>query len=125
MTPQSAKQSRSRSPYESLRLQGSIRVMIIGYGVAGLSLLLARHAPAEAATPFSRQVLYMLLTGLGLQAILFFLRIFTSRYERAVGLEGSLTPLVLYVFELVVDAVTVFLFAWATYRGLLAFASDL
>ena len=125
MTLQPAKEGRSRSPYESLRLQGSIRVMIIGYGVAGLSFLLARHGPAEAATPFSRQVLYMLLTGLGLQAILFFVRAFTSRYERAVGLEGYLSPLVLYIFELVVDAVTVFLFAWATYRGLLAFASDL
>jgi hypothetical protein len=60
-----------------------------------------------------------------LQAILFFVHTFTSRYERSVGLEGYLSPLVIYIFELVVDAGTVFLFAWATYRGLLAFATDL
>jgi hypothetical protein len=53
------------------------------------------------------------------------IRRLTARYERSVGLEGYLSPLVIYIFELIVDAVTVFLFAWATYRGLLAFAHDL
>jgi hypothetical protein len=112
-------------PYEHLRLQGSIRTVIIGYGVAGLGLLLFRHGPLPAATPVPRQVLYILLTGLALQALLFMVRTVTARYERATGLEGYLSPLVLYIFELIVDAVTVFLFAWATYRGLLAFANDL
>ena len=125
MTRQSAKERSPRSPYESLRLQGAIRVTIIGYGIAGLSLLLFRHGPAGAETSLPRQVLYMLLIGLALQGLLFVVRLLTSRYERAVGLEGYLSPLVVYIFELVVDAVTVFLFAWATYMGLLRFASDL
>jgi hypothetical protein len=125
MSPQPAKDARSGSPYESLRLQGSIRALIIGYGVAGLGLLLFRHGPVAAATPMPRQVLYILFTGLALQALLFIVRTVTVRYERAAGLEGYLSPLVVYIFELVVDAVTVFLFAWATYRGLLTFASDL
>jgi hypothetical protein len=114
-----------RSPYASLRIQGSIRAVIVGYGVAGLSLLLFRRGPVEAATPMSRQVLYLLLTGLALQGLLLVVRTITARYERTAGLEGYLSPLVIYIFELVVDAVTVFLFAWATYRGLLAFATDL
>jgi hypothetical protein len=125
MTPQPAKEGRARSPYESLRLQGSIRVMIIGYGVAGLSLLLFRQGPVTADGSLSRSVLYSLLTGLALQALLFIVRAATARYERAIGLEGHLSPLAIYVFELIVDAVTVFFFAWATYRGLLAFAHDL
>jgi hypothetical protein len=125
MNTQPAKEGRVRSPYESLRLQGSIRVMIIGYGVAGLSLLLFRHAPVVAGGSTSRNVLYMVLIGLALQALLFIVRTVTARYERAVGLEGYFSPLAVYVFELAVDAVTVFLFAWATYRGLLAFAHDL
>ena len=112
-------------PYEHLRLQGSIRAVIIGYGVAGLSLLLFRHGPVAPASPMPRQLLYVLLTGLALQALLFIVRTVTARYERAAGLEGYLSPLVVYIFELIVDAVTVFLFAWATYRGLLAFANDL
>ena len=99
--------------------------MIIGYGVAGLSLLLFRQDPAVAEGSLPRSVLYMLLTGLALQALLILVRTVTTRYERTLGLEGYLTPLAIYLFELMVDAVTVFLFAWATYRGLLAFAHDL
>src|SRR5262245_9291125 len=114
-----------RSPYETLLIQGSIRAVLLGYGLAGLSLLLSRHGPAGAATPMSRQVLYLLLSGLALQGLQLAIRTITARYERAAGLEGYLSPLVIYIFELVVDAVTVFLFAWATYRGLLAFATDL
>jgi hypothetical protein len=125
MTMQPAKEGRARSPYESLRLQGSIRVMIIGYGVAGLSLLLFRQGPAAAEGSLSRSVLYTLLTGLALQALLFIVRTVTARYERALGLDGYFSPLAIYLFELIVDAVTVFLFAWATYRGLLAFTYDL
>jgi hypothetical protein len=115
-------QNPSRSPYESLRLQGSVRAAIIGYGVAGLTLLLARGGLAPGVSA-PRQVFYMLVAGLALQAVLFVIRRLTAQYERSVGLEGYLSPLVVYIFELIVDAVTVFLFAWATYRGLLL-ASD-
>ena len=124
MTVQPAKRDASRSPYERLRLQGTIRAAIIGYGVTGLSVLLARGESAGSAS-LPRHVLYLLATGLALQAALFVLRALTARYERTHGFEGYLSPLVVYIFELVVDSVTVFLFVWATYRGLLAFQSDL
>ena len=116
----------SRSPYENLRLEGSIRAAVIGYGVAGLTLLLYRGGAGEAAASAPRQVLLTLVTGLGLQALLFLVRAIMARYERASGVEpGYLTPLAMYMFELMVDAVTVFLFAWATYRGLLMYGSEL
>lgn len=113
-----------RSPYESLRLEGSIRAAIIGYGLAGVTLILSRSSGGESAS-LPRQALYLLITGLGLQALLFVVRALTARYERAAGLEGYLSPLVVYFFELTVDAVTVFLFAWATYRGLLAYTTEI
>ncbi|HSD73972.1 MAG TPA: hypothetical protein VLB75_04330 [Steroidobacteraceae bacterium] len=114
-----------RSPYESLRFEGSIRATIIGYGIAGVTVLLSRSGTGGTSASLPRQVLCLLLGGLGLQALLFIVRALTARYERAAGLEGYLSPLVVYIFELTVDAVTVFLFAWATYRGLLSYAADL
>jgi hypothetical protein len=121
----SAKGDSPKSPYEQLRLAGSIRAVIIGYGVGAMTLLLARSGVGEPAQSLPRQIIHTLLAGLGLQALLFVVRAVTSRYERTAGIEGYLSPLAVYIFELVVDGVTVFLFAWATYRGLLAYGTDL
>jgi hypothetical protein len=124
MTTQPGRSGESSSPYEKLRVQGSYRAAFIGYGIAILTLFLSSTRAAEAAS-IPRQVFYMLGIGLGLQALLFAVRMLTARYERAAGLEGYLSPLAVYIFELAVDAVTVSLYAWATYRGLLAYATDL
>lgn len=110
----------ARSPYERLRLSGTIRSAVIAYGIGAFTLLLARDDGPTAGAP--RQVLYMVLTGLGLQALLLVVRTLTARYERAAGLEVQLSPLAVYLFELIADGVTVFLFALATYRGILQYA---
>ena len=125
MTTQPGRSDGSSSPYEKLRVQGSYRAAFIGYGIAILTLFLSSTRATEAASSIPRQVFYMLAIGLGLQALLFAVRMLTARYERAAGLEGYLSPLAVYIFELAVDAVTVSLYAWATYRGLLAYATDL
>lgn len=109
------------SPYEKLRVGGTIRSAIIAYGIAAFTLLLARGGDGPTASA-PRQVLYMVLTGLGLQALLLAVRTLTARYERTAGLEGQLSPLAVYLFELIADGVTVFLFALATYRGILQYA---
>jgi hypothetical protein len=112
------------SPLEKLRVSGTIRGVIISYGILVTALLLAR-SKGELVTAAPRQVFYMFLTGLVLQVLLVGLRAAAARYERALGFERQLSPLVVFLFELVVDAVTVFLFALATYRGILQYASGL
>jgi hypothetical protein len=122
--PPSTDPSGARSPFENLRVGGTIRGVIISYGIGVMALLLAR-SKGELLTVAPRQVLYMFLTGLGLQALLVAVRALVARYERATGFQGQLSPLAIYLFELVVDASTVFLFALATYRGILQYASAL
>jgi len=114
----------ARSPYENLRVSGTIRSAIIAYGVGVMTVLLARGGGDSSAIP-PRQVLYMVLTGLGLQALLLVVRALVARYERAAGMEGHLAPLAVFLFELIADSVTVFLFALATYRGILQYASGI
>jgi hypothetical protein len=60
-----------------------------------------------------------LLTGLGLQALLFLVQRVVAAYERRIGAEGELAPLTVYLFELLVDGGTVLLFALATFRGIM------
>lgn len=115
------REDKRRPGYEQLRISGTIRSAIIAYGIAGTTLLLARSSDADEHSP--KRLLYYLLTGLGLQALLFIVRRLTARYERAVGLEGQLSPFAVYLFELIVDAVTVFLFALATFRGFLQYSN--
>jgi len=63
--------------------------------------------------------------GVALQAALLLIRMVVTRYERSRGLEGLLSPLAIYLFELLVDAVTVALFAIATFRGIAEVARGL
>lgn len=113
-----------RSPYENLRLSGTIRSAIIAYGIGAFALLVTRSGDGPTAG-VPRQVLYMVLTGLGLQALLLVVRTLAARYERSAGLEGQLSPLAVYLFELIADGVTVLLFALATYRGVLQYAGGI
>jgi hypothetical protein len=115
-------EDKGRSPYESLRLNGMVRGAVIAYGIAATSLILSGSGVADRAAYSSKRLLTYLLVGLGLQALLFVVRRLTARYERAAGFEGQLSPLAVYLFELIVDAVTVFLFALATFRGFLQYS---
>ena len=110
----------ARSPYESLRISGAVRSRIIAYGIGAFSLLeYWGKFPSTLDAPASgSNFLYMLLVGVALQAALLLIHKVVARYERTEGLEGVLSPLAMYLFELIVDAVTVALFAIATFRGL-------
>lgn len=61
----------------------------------------------------------MILIGIGLQVMVLMGRLLSERYERSHGLPDQLSPIVVYVLELVADGVTVLLFALATYAPLL------
>lgn len=117
------REHKARSPYENLRLSGVFRGAVITYGILATTLILTRSGLGNPEEYSAKQVLFYLLTGLALQALLFIVRTLTARYERAAGLEGRLSPFVVYLFELIVDAVTVLLFALATFRGFLQYSN--
>jgi hypothetical protein len=89
---------------EQLRLHGAARTAIIGYGIGAYALFLPQ--------PITKQ---MLLIGIGLQLLVLIARKIAAAYERS--------GLALFVFELVVDAITVLLFALATFRGIHEYVS--
>jgi len=105
--------------FRSLRISGAVRGGIIAYGIAAYALFVPRISPApDGVTSPARDLFYILGVGLGLQALLFLVRWFVARHERRSGLEGQFMPHAVYIFELIVDAVTVLLFALATFRGI-------
>ena len=117
-----------KSPYESMRRHGAIRSILIAYGIGAFVYFFPRPQPNADGEPVlvtATSALQMLLIGLGLQLISFAIRKIVTRYERAHGIEGFLSPLALFIFELVADAVTVLLFALATFRGIASFGSGL
>jgi hypothetical protein len=112
------------SRYEHLRLQTSIRGAIIGYGIAAYALLVPA-SPVGALSPFPTfDGKAMLLIGLVLQGMVLTGRALARRYEDAHLLQHEVTPLVVFVLELVADGVTVLLFALATYAPLVQFAAE-
>jgi hypothetical protein len=104
-----------------LRLNGAVRSAIIVYGIAAYAFLFPRADSPSVATG----ALQMLLAGIALQVLFLLVRGLVSRYERAHGLEGQIAPTALYIFELLVDGVTVLLFALATLQGILRHADSL
>lgn len=117
-----------KSPYERMRQHGAIRSALIAYGIAAFVYFFPRpqtNADGEPVLVAATGALQMLLVGLALQIVSFAIRKIVTRYERKHGIEGFLSPLALFIFELVVDAVTVLLFALATFRGLASFNSGL
>jgi hypothetical protein len=111
-----------------MRRHGAIRSAIIAYGLGAFVYFFPRPQPALEGEPVltpATGVLQMLLTGLVLQMVSLAIRKLVTRYERAHGIEGFLSPLALFIFELAVDAVTVFLFALATFRGISSFSNGL
>lgn len=117
------REDKARSSYASLRFNSMFRGIVITYGIAATSFILARSGIGSAEEYSPKRALTYLLVGLALQGLLFLVRTLTERYERSAGLEGQLSPFAVYVFELIVDGATVLLFALATYRGLLQYSN--
>ena len=111
---------RARARFEALRLSGAVRGIIITYGVGLYSFLMGQ---AGAPPPASGQkpgggFLSMILLAVGLQGAVLALRWGVKRYERSHGPDESMAPVATLLSELVVDAVTVAVFAIGTFRGL-------
>ena len=120
--------SRQLDPrFEALRLGSAVRGAIIVYGVALASFLAAQVGVSEAAPGRASGggLLPMVLLSVVLQGGVLVLRWATRRYERAHDLEGRVTPLAMLLFELVVDGVTVALFAIGTFRGIARIADSI
>jgi len=115
------------SRFEALRLGGAVRGGIITYGVALSSFLMAQAGDARAAPGRGSGggLLPMVLLAVVLQGVVLVLRWASRRYERAHDLEGQVTPLAMLLFELLVDGVTVALFAIGTFRGITRIADGI
>ena len=116
--------SGSRSRYERLRLGGTVRSAIIAYGIGAVTYFFPQPMTlAESTTPAPAALaLKMLLVGIGLQLLVLVVRWLVAGRNRAAGSEGSIAPVAVYVLELLVDGVTVLLFALATFRGIAQYA---
>ena len=117
----------TRSPYERLRLNGAVRTAIITYGIGAFTYFFPPlTATAESsASHAAAGVVPMLVVGIGLQVLLLLVRGIAAGFGRVAGAVSNLVPAAMYVSELLVDGVTVLLFALATYRGIAEYASIL
>ena len=94
----------ARSRYDRLRLHGALRGAIIAYGIGAYALFV----PAAAGLS--------ILAGIGLQLLVLAVRKLMA---------GRSSPAAMLVFELVVDGITVLLFALATFGGIAAHVGSL
>lgn len=117
---------RRTSKASSLSVAGAVRGFIIAYGI-GAYALIQQHLLAGSrreTVPFGENPLNLILIGFGLQAVRWVVLRVVARYERAHELDGALSPTVMYGIDLVIDGVTVLLFAVATFRGITGVATS-
>jgi hypothetical protein len=110
----------------SLRLHSFLRTLLITYGVAFFSWWFSRTLPSdESSRDWSPGSVYMIAVGLGLQLLMLTVKWIVTRYERDRGMEGMLSPSAVAVVQLLIDGVTVLLFAIATFRSIGVFQQAL
>lgn len=105
---------------EKLWVAGTVRGLIIAYGI-GAYALISRNVGTSSqrdAASFSESPLNLILIGLGVQALRWVVMRAVARYEKTHDVEGALSPTVMYGVDLVIDGVSVLLFAVATFRGI-------
>ena len=112
-------------PERTLRLSGLARSTLIGYGVAVFTWLFSRQMPADADHASSGSAGGMLAAGLGVQLVLFLIQRWAAHYDRNHGPDDAISPVVMYSCEILLDGVTVLLFAIATFSGIAQFTSDI
>ena len=117
--------SRSVSKTKSLRVAGAIRGLVIAYGIGAYALISQKLGPAlrSESGSFSDSPLNLILIGLGVQLVRSAVMWAVGRYEKAHDIEGALSPTVMYGVDLVIDGVTVLLFAVATFQSISGIAS--
>ena len=116
--------TRSESKTASLRVTGAVRGLIIAYGIGAYALISQKFATARPDTgSFTDSPLNLIVLGLVVQAVRWAVLWAVGRYEKAHDLEGALSPTVMYGVDLVIDGITVLLFAVATFQSISGVAS--
>jgi hypothetical protein len=103
----------------------TLRGALIAYGVAFFSWWFARTLPADEASAWTPGNLYMIALGLVLQVAAWTVKWLAARYEREHGMTGMLSPTAVSTAQLIIDGVTVLLFAIATFRSIAIVPSNL
>jgi hypothetical protein len=99
-------------------VETAVRGALITYGVAAVTWLLARTSPAEGTAASTRSLVGMMSAGLALQVLWWLVRKLIARTERDADTAAVLTAQAHYVFEMLVDGVTILLFALATFAAI-------
>ena len=107
-------------------MASTVRGLIIVYGIGAYALISQNLGTAfrRETVSFSESPLNLILIGLGIQAVRWAVMRAVARYEKAHDAEGALSPTVMYGVDLVIDGVTVLLFAVATFRGISGVAAS-
>ena len=100
------------------RPYGYFRGLLIGYGVAFFSWYFSRSLPTPAEGAWTRGSVTMIAIGLALQLFMLLVKWWVGRYERTYGMQGMLKPAAVELVQLLIDGVTVLLFAVATFRSI-------
>ena len=112
---------------EKLSVAGTVRGLIIAYGI-GAYALISRNLGTDSQRDtvlFGASPLNLILIGLGVQAVRWVVMRTVARYEKTQDVEGVFSPTVMYGVDLVIDGVTVLLFAVATLRGISGVAASI
>jgi hypothetical protein len=112
---------------EKLSVAGTVRGLIIAYGIGAYALISRNLGPGSQrdTVSFGESPLNLILIGLCVQAVRWVVMHAVARYEKTHDVEGAFSPTVMYGVDLVIDGVTVLLFAVATLRGISGVAASI
>ena len=112
---------------EKLSVAGTVRGLIIAYGIGAYALISRNFDPSSQrdTVSFGESSLNLILIGLSVQAVRWVVMQAVARYEKTHDVEGVFSPTVMYGVDLVIDGVTVLLFAVATLRGISGVAASI
>jgi hypothetical protein len=102
--------------------RGVLITAVVGF--VGYFAVVPAPAPDKSRFWITHNGLAMLLVGVVLQLAIVFGRPLVARFERARGMEGQLSPMLVHVMQLLADGATVLLFALAVFGGITQVESD-
>src|ERR1700741_3104026 len=111
----------------SLRGSDALRGVVITFiaGFVGYFPRLPAPEPGQSGFVITHAGMLMLLTGIALQLSIIFGRPLVARFERLQGMEGQISPMAIYVLQLLADGLTVLLFALAVFGGITRFENSI
>jgi hypothetical protein len=112
---------------ERLSVTGTVRGLIIAYGI-GAYALISRNLGTSSqrdTVSFGENPLNLILIGFGVQVLRWAVMRAVARYEKTHDVKGVFSPTVMYGVDLVIDGVTVLLFAVATFRSISGVAASI